>query len=293
MPIDCLNSNVPVYDPDEGGCYRWMAVRAGQDSKFCANLEVVGDTTVQNIEVNQDANVIGDINVTGCINHSGCFAPELPGTTLPSDITCEEDLVAEAGDTVAEAIEKVSDYYCNRLDNLPVPEVSRSILNLQISPAGRVWSIGTTDEQLKWDILKRTSPDYAYGPSSGTITILTAGQYKFSTTLSSLIEDESQIPNSSKIQLFTVTPSVALFTSPPTGLILPNSSTFSGQDNFNAHTGQIIYNVPTVPFELQTGIRILDPPPTESVFLLGYTNITIERLGPVEPEIDVADSGGA
>ena len=38
MPIDCLNDNVPVYDPDDKGCYRWMSIKAGRPSKFCSDV---------------------------------------------------------------------------------------------------------------------------------------------------------------------------------------------------------------------------------------------------------------
>ena len=46
MPIDCLNDNVPVYDPDDKGCYRWMSIKAGKPSKFCAKLTIEGDINV-------------------------------------------------------------------------------------------------------------------------------------------------------------------------------------------------------------------------------------------------------
>jgi len=62
MPIDCLNDNVPVYDPDEKGCYRWMSVKAGQPSKFCSAVTLEGDPTI--------------LEVDGCIN--ACFDPPIP-----------------------------------------------------------------------------------------------------------------------------------------------------------------------------------------------------------------------
>jgi hypothetical protein len=62
MPIDCLNDKVPVYDPDEGGCYEWMSVKAGKPSKFCDDVTVTGETPVVDIE--------------GCV--TGTFNPPLP-----------------------------------------------------------------------------------------------------------------------------------------------------------------------------------------------------------------------
>jgi hypothetical protein len=60
MPIDCLNHNVPVYDPDEKGCYEWMSVKAGKPSKFCDDVTIEGDLIIEE-------------NAT--IRHNGCFSP--------------------------------------------------------------------------------------------------------------------------------------------------------------------------------------------------------------------------
>jgi hypothetical protein len=62
MPIDCLNDKIPVYDPDEGGCYEWMSVKAGKPSKFCDDVTVTGETP--------------EVVIEGCID--GNFNPPLP-----------------------------------------------------------------------------------------------------------------------------------------------------------------------------------------------------------------------
>jgi hypothetical protein len=67
MPVDCLNDNLPVYDPDENGCYRWMSIRAGKPSKFCARLTIGGDLNVPEPE---------------CIRHDGNITFEPPLSTF-------------------------------------------------------------------------------------------------------------------------------------------------------------------------------------------------------------------
>ena len=62
MPIDCLNNSVPVYDPDEKGCYRWMSVKAGRPSKFCDDVKLEGDPPI--------------LETRGCVN--ACFDPPIP-----------------------------------------------------------------------------------------------------------------------------------------------------------------------------------------------------------------------
>ena len=67
MPIDCLNDNVPVYDPDDKGCYRWMSIKAGKPSKFCGGLTIDGDLNVPQPE---------------CIRHDGTITFEPPLSTF-------------------------------------------------------------------------------------------------------------------------------------------------------------------------------------------------------------------
>ena len=296
MPIDCLNSSVPVYDPDENGCYRWMSVKAGQNSTFCANVDIKGDTNVENINVNQDISVIGDINVTGTINHNGSFDPELPLTT--EQITCDETEVVPAGTDVNEAIKLVSDYYCDRLDNLPTPSADRSILSLQLN-TNRQYNTGTIEPpfQLYWDQQVSTSPDFAYGSGTGLITILTPGLYKFSTTLVASIEAET-IVETSKVQLYLAESNIVA----PPSIVLINQSTFSGQDGLGAHTSEKLLSITSVPFTVATAVSIRDPIPAELVQLIGavgftngdgFTNVTVERLGDAQPVIDVSTGGGS
>jgi hypothetical protein len=61
MPIDCLNDAVPVYDPDEKGCYSWMSVKAGKPSKFCDGV------TFNDVTVVPPGEIIWDPNTTTII----------------------------------------------------------------------------------------------------------------------------------------------------------------------------------------------------------------------------------
>lgn len=70
MPIDCLNHNVPVYDPDEKGCYRWMSIRAGQPSKFCAPVDFEDEICAKTLKVCDYAD-LGDLKVYGDVSICG------------------------------------------------------------------------------------------------------------------------------------------------------------------------------------------------------------------------------
>jgi len=73
MPIDCLNDNVPVYDPDEKGCYRWMSIKAGQPSKFCSDVTFEGG-------IDLPPNTIIRIPNPNCVDgaiEEPCFDPPL------------------------------------------------------------------------------------------------------------------------------------------------------------------------------------------------------------------------
>jgi hypothetical protein len=89
MPIDCLNHNVPVYDPDERGCYEWMSVKAGKPSKFCDDVDfygltrLFGDLEVENITVQPpDGEVTLPIDQILCGNTSEIVVNGGPSYTL-------------------------------------------------------------------------------------------------------------------------------------------------------------------------------------------------------------------
>ena len=70
MPIDCLNDNVPVYDPDDKGCYRWMSIKAGRPSKFCAPVTFEDEICTEDLKVCNDLKVYNDFKVCGDIYDS-------------------------------------------------------------------------------------------------------------------------------------------------------------------------------------------------------------------------------
>ena len=90
--VDCLRASVPVYDDDGNGCYSWMAVRAGENSKFCKDVTIKGDLTVE-----------GTINQT----------PGGGSVETTNDIICDGQTVVPAGTNVVTALENVSDYFCD------------------------------------------------------------------------------------------------------------------------------------------------------------------------------------
>jgi hypothetical protein len=102
MPIDCLNHNVPVYDPDENGCYEWMSIKAGKPSKFCDDVDFFGLTRL-----------FGDLEVENIT-----VQPPDGQVTLPIDeILCGANEVVVAGGpsyTLNQTFQEMAAYFCRR-----------------------------------------------------------------------------------------------------------------------------------------------------------------------------------
>jgi hypothetical protein len=142
--MDCLRADVPVYDDDGNGCYSWMSVRAGQDSKFCGGLEVGGDLTVGGTIIGGGGGGPGGMPVTS-VEIECTPAPPIPAGTpvdlaikdvndnlcvaaglndfLQENLNCtvggppgvaRVEAVAQLGDKVNEALKKVVDYFCEK-----------------------------------------------------------------------------------------------------------------------------------------------------------------------------------
>ena len=310
--MDCLRASVPVYDDDGNGCYSWMAVRAGENSKFCKDVTIKGDLTVEgsyiglpdpppptlSSDITCDNLLIAPANSTlddalQVVSAYLCNKPPPPPQALQSNIECPPgNVIAPVQMPVEEALKLVSDYFCSQLST-PPPASARSIISLQLNE-NRQFNAGSVEPPvpLFWDQQVSISPDFAYSSATGLITVLNTGLYKFSTTLVASIETET-IVETSKIQLYLTEPDASV----PNQVVLINQSTFSGQDLVSAHTAEKILSITSVPFTVATAVAIRDPAPPELVQLIGavgftngdgFTNVTVERLGDAQPVVDVS-----
>jgi hypothetical protein len=312
MPIDCLNKNIPVYDPTPDGCYDWMSVKAGGDSKFCAKVDFEGQTTFNgdavfngqlavqnlgpvlsaeiyeltsnNITVNEDLSVTGgitagecmeapcakigpaplpgdtalevtgdvtvsnDITVSGCINHSGCFVPPLPGGA--------PDLKTPFGMVHPLSLE-ISNPWSLPPTGVVFPPVLFDAFDTQVGLP------------LPKDFTPLALPFAIFDKATATITIQKIGQYKLDYSMAVTIENESAVPTT-KFSVYVAHPSLAA----PSEVITKCTALASGQDvdtTWNAHR---VFSVFTVPYTLQIGYTVVDPPPTEGIFIDGNNILT-------------------
>lgn len=293
MPIDCLNKNIQVYDPTPSGCYDWMSIRAGGDSKFCGKttfegetqfdgdavfngqlavvelgpvvqaeiyeltsnnitvneeLSVNGDATVANLEATGDVSVGNDITVSGCINHSGCFVPPLPGGA--------PDLKTPFGMVHPLSLE-ISNPWSLPPTGVVFPPVLFDAFDTQVGLP------------LPKDFTPLALPYAIFDKATATITIQKIGQYRLDYSMSVVIENESALPTT-KFSVYVAHPSLAA----PSEVITKCTALVSGQDvdtTWNAHR---VFSVFTVPYTLQIGYTVVDPPPTEGIFIDGNNTLT-------------------
>jgi hypothetical protein len=343
MPIDCLNKNIPVYDPTPSGCYDWMSIRAGGESKFCGKttfegetqfdgdavfngqlavvelgpvvqaeiyeltsnnitvneelsvtggitaggcveapcaklgpapllgdpaLEVTGDATVANLEATGDVTVGNDITVSGCINHSGCFVPPLPGGA--------PDLKTPFGMVHPLSLE-ISNPWSLPPTGVVFPPVLFDAFDTQVGLP------------LPKDFTPLALPYAIFDKATATITIQKIGQYKLDYSMSVVIENESALP-STKFSVYVAHPSLAA----PSEVITKCTALVSGQDvdtTWNAHR---VFSVFSVPYTLQIGYTVVDPPPTEGIFIdgndiltAGKNSLTLTCLYDQEPQTKI------
>jgi hypothetical protein len=314
---ESLRADVPVYDDDGNGCYSWMSIRAGQNSKFCKDVAILGDLSVEGSYlglpgpseypvIDQDIvcgpQLIAPAGTTQndairLVNDWFCaqLALPKPPDVLVAPISCGIDIISLAGTPVYQALTEVSDYYCNKIANLPpAPPAPKSILALQLI-TNRVYAAGTLfpPVPLFWDERTSSTPDVTYDGNTGLFTILTPGKYKFTTTISCIIENETATPMS-KLMFYLAHPNIAA----PTEGVLLNQSTFSGQDTGTFHTSSKVLSIPPgkVPYDVATAVSTIDPAPTEPITLVGQilvppqvgaTNMIVERLGDAELPVNV------
>jgi hypothetical protein len=141
---------------------------------------------------------------------------------------------------------------------------------------------------LSKDINPLGLPFAIFDKASATITIQRAGQYRMDLSLACTIEDEQATPSTTKFSLWAVHSGLAA----PTDVVLKVTAGASGQDIDRVWHGHRIFNVDnaSLPYTIQLGYTIIDPPPTEGIFIssnLGFaskTQLTISSVYYDEPQ---------
>ena len=127
---------------------------------------------------------------------------------------------------------------------------------------------------------------YTATPTSGKITINRTGQYEVTMTSAVIIENES-VPTLTKLAFWLVNNQ-----GPGPVPILRHTTKPSGQDTDVTTTATRIINVDTVPYELDTMYSVIDPAPTENVYVSGSAVsgknvLTIKPIWDGEPQTKV------
>jgi hypothetical protein len=256
--MDCLRFDVlPEQDINGDGCYDWMAIRAGKESKFCEDVEFGSDIAVAgegdfggdvqvggNLQVNNDVNINNDLNVDGTIFWNNFEPPSSGGGEIPPYLqTYPMNLV----------IEDSRQY--NSGDIFP--------------PENFKWDISTNRPQTEF-----TGPPVTidYQNNNGFIFLNRNGVYDIEMSLT--INNESPEANPDRLTLF-LAQGTNLAT--PDAILLACAIESTGQDGIGSNTHRRVLNVFNAPIILQTALQIIDNAP-------GGNSIIIQGSFPSVPK---------
>lgn len=171
---------------------------------------------------------------------------------------------------------------CGGCDDLLVPFGQVHPLSLEIAVPWVVPTTGTTFPPVLFDAFDTIaalplpkdfatlSPPFAtFDKTTATITINRVGQYRIDVSLGVTIEDEFANP-ATKFSVYVARPSL----SPPLEVITKTTALTSGQDADTVWNSHRIFSVDSVPYTLQLGYTVIDPPPTEAIFIGGNNTLT-------------------
>jgi hypothetical protein len=141
---------------------------------------------------------------------------------------------------------------------------------------------------LSKDLLPLSLPFASFEKISGTVKINRPGQYRLDLSLAVTIEDETATPQTTKFSLWAVHSGIAS----PTNVLLKVTAGTSGIDIDKVWHGHRIFNVDTseIPYTFQMAYSVIDPPPTESIFIgsnlgfAGKTQLTLTSVYDNEPQ---------